>query len=217
MRILLALIVSFCLLPPVAWAQDDDDGGFLTRTIEDALSGAGREVNIEGFRGALSSEATFERMTIADAQGIWLTLEDVALNWRRLALVRGRLEVNSLSAASLEITRLPEAGEEEEVEAPTAEAEPFSLQLPELPVSINIAAFEVAEIDLGAPVIGEPVRLNLTASAAFNEEGLALDIGANRIDDQQGAFDIEVAIEREARKSISTLHWTRHRAASPHG
>ncbi|MEP1612189.1 MAG: translocation/assembly module TamB domain-containing protein [Roseobacter sp.] len=193
------LVFSFMAmtLAPAAQAQDEDDGGgFLTRTIEGALSGAGREVNIIGFAGALSSEATFEQMTIADAQGIWLTLDDVSLIWSRTALLRGRLEVNSLTAQLLKVERLPEPGETP-VEVPSAEAEEFSLELPELPVSINLESFEVAEIDLGAPIIGEPVRLALQAAVRLDDDGLFLDMAANRLDEVAGTFGIKANIERD--------------------
>lgn len=196
MKQFLILTLCFFLIAPAAQAQDDDDGGFLTRTIEGALSGAGREVNIVGFAGALSSEATFERMTIADDQGIWLTLEDVSLIWSRTALLRGRLEVNSLTAQSLQVVRLPEAVDEP-LEIPPAEAEPFSLQLPELPVSVNIEAFEVARIDLGEPIIGVPVQLSLSAVARLNDEGLLLDLTAQRTDAVAGAFGLRANVLRD--------------------
>ena len=61
--------------------QESDDRGFLTRLLERNLSGAGREVVIDGFQGALSSRATFDRISIADADGVWLTLNDGVFSW----------------------------------------------------------------------------------------------------------------------------------------
>lgn len=197
MRYLLIIAVTLTCLPLSLVAQEDeDDGGFLTRTIEGALSGAGREVNIVGFAGALSSEATFETMTIADAEGIWLTLEEVSLIWSRTALLRGRLKVDSLTASSLKVARLPIA-EEQPVEIPPAEAEEFSLQLPELPVSINIDAFEVSEIDLGEPILGVAARLSLKARARLDDDGLFLDLTADRIDEVAGTFALRTNVERD--------------------
>ena len=84
-------------------AAQDDDRGYLTRTLEEALGGAGRDVRIEGFRGALTSEASFDSLTIADEKGVWLSLSGVVLDWRRTALLRGRVEVDALTAKSLKI------------------------------------------------------------------------------------------------------------------
>lgn len=177
-----------CMFPAQAQESDKD---FLTRSLQDALSGAGRTVSIDGFEGALSSSARFVRMTIADADGVWLTLEDVELVWTRSALLRGRLEVDQLTAARLDIPRLPVA---EEDALPTAEAEPFSL--PELPVSIEIQAFSVDQITLGAPVLGAPVALNIAAEALYTDDVLNLDFQANRTDDKAGQFAIRASFER---------------------
>ena len=120
LQILTASFVYLACLTP-AFAQDDDKG-FLTRTIQDALSGAGRTVSIDGFSGALSSAASFDRMTISDDDGIWLTLEEVVLDWNRSALLRGRLEVEQLTAGRLDVERLPVSNE---VDLPDAEAKPL--------------------------------------------------------------------------------------------
>lgn len=175
-----------------ATAQENDKG-FLTRTLQDALSGAGRSVSIDGFEGALSSQASFDRMTIADDEGVWLTLEEVQLDWNRAALLRGRLEVESLTAARLDLPRLPQA--EEGADIPDAEATPFSL--PELPVSVDIAAFAVDQINLGAPLLGEDAQLRLQASARLDDDGVVIDINATRTDAKRGEFIIKGDLKRE--------------------
>ena len=74
-------------------AQDgEDDAGFLERLIEDSLSGDDRDVVLEGFEGLLSGQATFDRMTISDPDGVWLTITNAELDWERLALLRSRLK-----------------------------------------------------------------------------------------------------------------------------
>lgn len=186
---LAAFVLWFASLGAVM-AQDDDKD-FLTRTIQDALSGAGRTVSIDGFAGALSSTARFDRMTIADSQGVWLTLEDVTLDWTRTALLRGRLEVQSLTAARLDIPRLPIS---EGAALPDAEAKPFSL--PELPVAINIQDFGVDQINLGAPLLGEAAQLRIKATAQYTEDLLNLDIAASRTDAKHGEFAIKANLER---------------------
>ncbi|WP_299560773.1 translocation/assembly module TamB domain-containing protein [uncultured Sulfitobacter sp.] len=195
MRILRFFLLALALISTPAFAQEDDKG-FLTRKIQELLSGAGRDVNLEGFRGALSSQASFDRMTIADAEGIWLTLEDVVLDWNRSALLRGRLEVEELSAARIDIPRLPKS---EEAALPDPEAEPFTLpQLPELPVSIDIQRINIAQADLGAALTGEAVQLQLTARALLNDDGLDLDFEASRTDGKRGSFDITATLDRDA-------------------
>lgn len=185
----LLLISMTVMLATMASAQEDDKG-FLTRTIQDALSGAGRTVRIDGFAGALSAQASFDRMTIADSQGVWLTLEDVELDWNRSALLRGRLEVDALTARRLSVSRLPVA---EAQTMPDREAEPT---IPDLPVAVDVANFAVDEIVLGAPILGETARLTVQATALLNSDVLNLAIEARRIDDKRGQFSIEADLDR---------------------
>ena len=98
MRLLLVLMVA--LLPFAARAQEDDRG-WLTGRIETLLSEAGRDVRIEGFAGALTSRATFSRLTIADEAGVWLTINGGAIQWNRSALLSGRIEIEELAAGEI--------------------------------------------------------------------------------------------------------------------
>ena len=186
-----AVALLWCLSLSAATAQESDKD-FLTRTIQDALSGAGRTVSIDGFQGALSSAATFKQMTISDADGVWLTLTDVSLIWTRTALLRGRLEVDKLTAKQLDIPRLPKA--EETVALPEAEAIPFSL--PDLPVSVAIADFAVEQINLGAPLLGKKVQLSIKAKARLTDDVGTVDFVAKRTDGKQGEFQIKANLAR---------------------
>ena len=132
-------------------AEVEDDKGFITRFLERNLSGAGRQVIITGFQGALSSRATFTEMTIADADGVWITLKNGAIQWDRSALFARRIDITELSAAEILLPRLPDSGE------PQRKAEVRDFALPTLPVAVNIARIKADRVDIGAPVIGETV------------------------------------------------------------
>ena len=190
-----ALILALSLAPALATAQsqEDVDKGYLTTLIEDNLSGDTWDVNIIGFEGALSSAASLQSMTISDSEGIWLTLEDVVLDWNRSALLRGRIEVNTLSAERIIVSRAPIS----QTSAPSPEATPFAL--PELPVGIELGALDIKEIILGEPFLGEELRLNLTGSAALSGGEGTANIVATRLGDKMGVFKIDGAFTNEDR------------------
>ncbi|MTE00739.1 DUF490 domain-containing protein [Paracoccus sp. YIM 132242] len=169
-------------------AQESDDRGFLTRLLERNLSGAGREVVIDGFNGALSSRATFRRITIADGQGVWLTLNDGAIQWNRSALLRGRIEIAELSAREILLPRLPQ-GEEQ---VPTAEAREFTgFALPELPVGINITQIRADRVELGEPVIGLAAAISMQGGMSLaGGEGQA-KLAIQRLDGPRGTFNLD--------------------------
>ena len=186
-----ALIAAVAFLPLPLAAQDDST--FLSRMIEDSLSDAGREVRVIGFEGALSSRARVAEITIADADGIWLSLRGVELDWRRAALLSRRIEVNSLTAAEIDLPRLPVG----EPGAPSPEAQVFSL--PELPVSVQIGTIEAARVTLGAPVLGVEavVRLEGAADLAGGEGHARLAV--ERIDGMEGQVAFEGAFSNITR------------------
>ncbi|KEJ90065.1 translocation/assembly module TamB domain-containing protein [Sulfitobacter donghicola] len=195
MRILRLCLIVLSLLWGHAASAQDEDKSYLTLKIQELLSGAGRQVDIVGFRGALSSQASFDRMTIADDLGVWLTMDDVVLSWNRSALLGGRLVVQELSAQNIDIPRLPAS---EEATLPDAQATPFTIpQLPDLPVSIDIDALNIAKLRLGAPFMGEQVDLQMNARATLNDDGLDVAFQSARIDGKRGSFDLVATLARE--------------------
>ncbi|WP_375261707.1 translocation/assembly module TamB domain-containing protein [Palleronia sp.] len=190
---LCVLSLGLAAVPVAAQNTDaqDEGGGFLENLIEDRLSSEGFQVQVRGFQGALSSRATIERITIADAEGVWLTINDAVLDWNRSALLRGRLSIEELAAEEILLPRLPKG--EDQVNVPQPEAQPFSL--PELPVSINIGQINAERIELGQPVIGEEAVITLEGSAQLaNGEG-QVDVRAERIDDERGIFQVAGSYE----------------------
>ncbi len=164
--------------------QEEADKGFIVELLEENLSGDTRNVSIIGFEGALSSEARIEQLTVADSDGIWLTLTDVALQWNRAALFRGAIAVETLSAAEIIVARPPVP----ENNVPSAEAQPFSL--PELPVNIDLGSLDIDRLELGEAFVGETLTLQIDGSASLGGGQGTFDLSANRIDDKDGAFQL---------------------------
>ncbi|MEM9794912.1 MAG: translocation/assembly module TamB domain-containing protein [Pseudomonadota bacterium] len=192
-------LLPFCLtiIAGSALAQDENrDRGFLVGLIEDNISAPGLAVRIDGFEGALSSQASIDSLVVSDDGGPWLRLEDVVLDWNRSALLRGRLEVEELTAALISVDRppLPPEG----IELPEAEASGFSL--PDLPVSIDIERLAAERIELGEPVLGRPIALALEASARLADGSGQANFQAQRIDAIQGSFSVEAAYAAETQR-----------------
>ncbi len=144
-----------------------DDRSYLVALLEDNLSDAGRKVTITGFAGALSSVATIDEMTIADDDGVWITLRDLSLGWDRSALLSGEVTVTALTAAEIILDRLPVM---DTSGMPATEGAAFAL--PELPVSVTIGRIAADKITLGKDVLGEEVQGTIEAALSLaNGEG----------------------------------------------
>lgn len=202
MRRYLALLL--CLAPLGLLAQEavtpdatERDRGFLTGLIEDKLSGAGRSVRLDGFAGALSSRATFEQLTIADDQGVWLTLRDGAIRWNRAALLRGRIDIAEMTAAEIDLPRRPMTRKT------PSQAKGFSL--PELPVSVDIGKLNAARVRLGAPIMGVAAEVQLTGALRLAGGEGSADIAVTRVDGQSGTLSLKGSYANATREATLDL------------
>ena len=183
----LAILLALCALAlPSAGRAQDDDRGRIVAFLENQLSDGARTVTIRGFRGALSSTAQMDLLTIADGEGVWLTLENAQLDWSRTALLRGELQINALTAERLEIARAPVTTPGPDL--PPAEATPFAL--PDLPVSIAIDRAAIERVSLGEGLIGTAVELSIEGSARLSGGDGTADLEIRRLDGPRGLFDL---------------------------
>lgn len=181
----------------VAGAQTtDDDRDFITGLIEDSISNDDMMVRLINFEGALSSEATAERITIADPDGIWLQLDDLVISWNRSALLSGRLEIAELSADRIELIRLPQPSNA--MDLPNAEATPF--ELPDLPVSVEIAKIAATRIILTEALLGEPVTAQFEGAVSLLDGSADADILLQRTDTKEGVFEVDVSYVQDTRQ-----------------
>ncbi|HUG62181.1 MAG TPA: translocation/assembly module TamB, partial [Methylomirabilota bacterium] len=218
----LALLVAALLLSvggvsvwSLATAQEDEseERGAFIRFVENTISTPDRQIRLGSINGALSSDVRISTITISDREGVWLTVNDAHLVWSRLALLRGRLDIDLLEAASIVVERPPVAAED----APTpAASEPFTL--PDLPVEVLIDRLTVPEVVLGAPVLGDPARLAVEGSIALAGGALDANLAIERTDetpgslaltaayaDETGQLDLDLTVDEPANGVIANL------------
>jgi translocation and assembly module TamB len=197
----LPVVVLMALAMPLP--ANEDDEGLLTRTLQSFLSDAGREVRIRGFQGALSSRATIRELTISDAEGPWLALHQVVLDWDRAALFARRVEVNELTAERIEVLRAPNTRSDGlSMPSPTAR-EPFAL--PELPVAIRIGQVRADRVNLGASLLGEAASFTLQGSVQLEGGQGEARIDAVRIDGGDGEFRLAGRFDNVSRRLVLDL------------
>ncbi|WP_172331353.1 translocation/assembly module TamB domain-containing protein [Mangrovicoccus sp. HB161399] len=203
--VLLALAIALPAAPMLAQEEDTQDPGFLERIIQNALGGDGRDVRIIGLEGALSSEVKIATIEVADPQGTWLAIHDVTMNWRRLALLRKRVEIDSLSIGSVDLVRAPQTppAEAPSIEAEAEPVQPFSL--PDLPVSIELGQLTLAELDLGAALVGQDAQMSIGGSAKLAGGEGNLDLNIQRTDAIRGQIVVDTGYVNETRQLTVNL------------
>ncbi|MBK1657810.1 translocation/assembly module TamB domain-containing protein [Paracraurococcus ruber] len=151
-------------------AQDSDyQPGFLERQLESLVPG----LKVEGLRGTWRAAPQARRITLSDAQGVWLALEDVRLDLAPTSLVRGILRLELLEAARARVERLPVADPNAPAAPQAAPSDHVLPSLPSLPVDVALDRLAVDRLELAEAVAGQ--------AAAFAAEGKAR-LASGRLD-----------------------------------
>ncbi len=169
--------------------QTEIGHAWLARVTAQAASGPGFSVAIRGLGGVVPFRMTAGRIDLADAGGRWLSLKNVGLDLSAASLLTGRVEVRSLSAAAIDVVRLP-SGPLSGRSEPLAER----VRLPHLPIALRFDRISVARLSLAPVIFGTGVVAAAAGSAelAGGTARLALDLG--RIDGSPGQLALTMAI-----------------------
>lgn len=170
---------------PVSDRQAEEEKSYFLSFVEEKLSGPNRKISITGIEGVLSSEAKVGAITVADREGIWLRIKDAQLVWSRLALLRGRLSVDTLSAKEVEFIRtpLPDEG------LPSPEAGGFAL--PELPLAVLLGELNIERLKFGQPVFGLASEVALKGNLTLQDGSLESLFDMQRLDGPGGTMKLK--------------------------
>lgn len=101
MRWLLSAVLALVALLGAAHLPPAE--GWLGHRLAAALG-----LRVEGFALSWPFDPAARRLALADARGVWLEADGVAVDWVPAALLRGRIEVKRLDAAEIRLLRMPE-------------------------------------------------------------------------------------------------------------
>lgn len=197
MGALLALAL-FAVLTAVLLLQTDWGRSIVAERVEGAISGPGMVASIEGLGGAIPFTITIDRLTLADAEGSWLSVDDVRLAWNPWDLLSGVAHVDLIAAQRVALLRTPTPGEvPSEEEAPVSD-EPPSFAPPELPVGVKVDRINVDEVVIGAPMLGKEARFTLTGQVDMREgHDATAALSIDRIDGGEGRIGLTATYRRD--------------------
>ncbi len=132
-------------------------------SITESLSGG--IVRLEALSGRFPDSLRVGRVQVADEQGVYLTIEGLALNWSPTRLLAAEAAVDSVTADRLRFDRLPASST-----ADSGSGSNFAL-----PVRVSIGRLQVARAEIGEAVAGHAAALAIdgTGSAESLQQGQA--------------------------------------------
>lgn len=179
----------------IIWLSTASGRDFVLAQARQSVPGLG----LEGASGNLF-DLRLSRLTMADAQGVWLTVEGARLAWSPWALLSRRVAVEALTADKVLVSRQPLAQPEEPAD-PTAP--PFSL-----PVAIDLQRLSVGRAELGADLLGGStavLKLDGHADIPAGKPGGNAHLDVARIDDRPGTLTLDAFYQPGSRLKLAAV------------
>lgn len=187
----LLALVAVVVAAGVFVLRSDAGRAWIAAQLEAAVSEpGGLSLGIGALEGALPAELRLREVTLADPDGVWLTLDRAEAAWSPLALLSGRLDVDSLTVGTLGIARAPVT--------PGSPDDDTAAGLPELPLEIALRRLTVERLELGEALLGAPAVLGVTGTAdADGSGGLATKLDILRLDGVAGRVTLDAGLAAE--------------------
>ncbi|MBX4335313.1 translocation/assembly module TamB domain-containing protein [Bartonella raoultii] len=161
--------------------------------IERKLSTPSHQVRLYNVQGALSSQMSIDAITVSDKKGVWLKMTNAKMDWNRLALLRGRMDINHLSVEQVTFLRKPQGDS-----SLRSSLEEGKFSLPKLPLAISIKMLEAQHIAFEEQLLDFSADVSLKGRLTLAHDDVDIDVEAHRLD-AQGSFSILTKISKSNR------------------
>jgi len=112
---------------------------------------SGGSVRITGLSGLFPNHLRVTRVEVADDQGVWLSIDQAALDWSALAMFSNHIVIDKVTASRVAVLRRPIPSRKNSGESPR----------------VDIAALELPRVEIGAPVIGHAAGLSARGAVHY--------------------------------------------------
>lgn len=126
------------------------------------LNSADTKITISGAGPLLTGHLRADRVTVADAKGVYAEIDGIAADWSPLDLLGLKANIELLTATRIRLERLPESSSQT-----SSSSGSFSL-----PVEVNLKQLSLPQISLGPALSGKEEMLSAEANAALTRAGI---------------------------------------------
>jgi translocation and assembly module TamB len=189
-RILIAAAAVLLSLPILLCAAllllgNTDRGRRMIEHYTEQLSGG--QVLLQGLAGRFPDHLRLARLELRDPKGLWLTAEDVQLNWWPVPLLRHHVRADVLQVARIAIDRAPAYAPSN---PPNASSGLWLRR-------VRVDRLDVQRLELGAPLVGTAVALRLQGTVSITSWMQASgQLTAQRLDEVPSTYRVSLHIDK---------------------
>jgi translocation and assembly module TamB len=153
----------------------------------------GGHVQVSGLTGSLPRHLRVEKLQLSDKTGVWLTAERIVLDWSPSAYLEGRLQVDNLQVARVDMERLPQS---------SSTANTGDVSIPR----IDVAHATIDVLQLGAELAGAPASLAAHGSVHLRTvRDMVIEASARRTDGD-GDYELHLRFDPQRMDAALKLH-----------
>ncbi|NNE40901.1 MAG: hypothetical protein HKN14_08275 [Marinicaulis sp.] len=184
MLIVLIVLVSFMAAAWIILFMSAPGKAFLVSQIETRAGEAlASNVKIGALEGVLPGEIILHDLTVADADGEWLTVDAAELKWRPFALLSKRIFIDQLAIDGANLLRSPPERPEQD-----NDGDALSFSLPR-----DLPKLEVREFTITDFKSMEAVSLNANGAVAMGGRKFSVTAEIDGGNGDQGVIQIDLA------------------------
>jgi translocation and assembly module TamB len=140
------------------------------------------QVKLAGLSGSFPSHLRLVTLELRDSEGVWLSARDIVLDWTPLASLSGRLQIDGLKVAGIDMQRLPRG-------TTGSSADPV---IPR----IDVARATIGVLRLGAALTGTQASLSVNGVVHLRSvRDMQIDATALRTDGD-GVYALHLSFDR---------------------
>ena len=153
------------------------------------------ELQAEGVEDAEDGSTEIIGLTVGDAEGVWLKIGRISLNWNASRIVRGELEISRLAASDVEVLRAPASSSvavEVKPDSELAETDDDPFDWPRSPIATRIDELVAERVNIAPNIIAaQSLAIDLTGSLKDEGDEQSAKFLITRTDDVSGRIVLD--------------------------
>lgn len=200
-RLAIALVaVLLTLVLAIGAIQSAPGKNWLAEQINSLTENSDMVVRVEGITGTVPMNFAVAAVTVSDAEGVWLEIEDAVIRWRPLALANRAIRVSNLSAARVTVLRAPTASDLDEPDEPKPPlaARRLLATIRGLPV-VQAPSIAVDRLEIAEGLLPEAAAFRVNGAVETNaNRSRTINLNVTGLDNTDSVLTLETAIDPSA-------------------